>query len=69
MTQNEGATRGLQEQISRHSCEINKMDDKIGIVGNVLIDAENSLKCLAVLSNNIDKLAYNDPKQIEVTDV
>jgi len=57
---NEGALRGLQEQTCHHSSKINDFDNKIQAVGNIMIQAEQSLKCLAALSDEIKRLNYDD---------
>ena len=49
----EGALRGVQEQTCKQSNKINDLDDKIAAIGNVIIGAENSLKCIAKLTDNI----------------
>jgi len=53
---NEGALRGMQEQTCRHSSKINDFDNKIQAIGNIMIQAEDSLKCLAALSDEVKRL-------------
>jgi len=61
----EGALRGVQEQTCKQSNKINDLDDKIAAIGNVVTGAENSLKCIAKLSDNIKSLDLDNMKFIE----
>lgn len=74
LSQNEGATRGLQEQICMQSNKINKLDNELKAVGNIIISTENSLKCLATLTDDIKQITNTEIIQgetltVEVTDV
>ena len=57
---NEGALRGLQEQTCHHSSKINEFDVKLQAVGEIMLQTEDSLKCLAALSDEIKRLNYDD---------
>lgn len=61
----EGALRGVQEQTCHHSNKVNDLDKKMELIGNVIVDAENSLKSIAHLSDNIKSLEVNEIKVIE----
>ena len=60
----EGAIRGVQEQMCTLSSDVNP---KIEAVANVLIQFENSLKCVAAMSDRIKQIE-NDKLQIEDKD-
>ena len=49
----EASNRGLQEDINKTNNKINDMEEKISAVGNIMLQTENSLKCLAALSDRI----------------
>jgi len=67
ISQNEGAFRGLQEQVCKESDKINDFDSKLTAIGNVILQTENSLKSLAGLSDSIKSLDLNsNTKLIEV---
>ena len=61
----EGALRGVQEQTCHHSNKVNELDEKVSEIGNIIIGAEQSLKCIASLSDNIKSLELNETKVIE----
>jgi hypothetical protein len=56
---NEGALRGVQEQTCKQSAKIDEFEHRMQVIGDILIQAENSLKCLAALSDNIKQLEYD----------
>lgn len=64
LSHSEGALRGIQEQVCIESNNVNKLIDKVEIVGNILLNAENSFKTIAHLSDYI-KLNYNTFKEID----
>lgn len=64
LSQNEGATRGLQEQICMQSNKINNLDEKVKTVGNIMIQTENSLRCLATITDDIKQLNDNPNKKL-----
>lgn len=62
----EGALRGMQEDVNKNNNKINDLDEKIKFIGNILIQTENSLKCLASISDNIKKVDLDNPINIKV---
>lgn len=65
----EGAMRGVQKDIEKNNDKINSMERKVNVVGDILIQTEQSLRCLAALSDHVKKLGLNSPKQIDVNEV
>lgn len=61
----EGAVRGMQEDVNKHTSKIDDMDEKIKILGQIMFETENSLKCLAAISDRIKQLNFPEVKQIE----
>lgn len=49
----EGAQRGLQEQVSKEFSKLDQINNGMNAMAQVLIGAEQSLKCLAALSDHV----------------
>jgi len=60
----EGVMRGFQEDINKTNNKISEFDEKINVIGNILLQTENSLKCLASLSDNIKKITADSEADI-----
>lgn len=60
----EGVMRGFQEDINKTNNKIAEFDEKINVIGNILLQTENSLKCLASLSDNIKKITADSEADI-----
>jgi hypothetical protein len=56
----EGAFRGLQEDVSKKNNEISELTKKVNAIGNVLIGMESSAKRLAGFSDAIRLLQNTD---------
>lgn len=61
----EQSIRGMHEDITKNNNKINEMQDKINVVGNIMIQTESSLKCIAAMSDHIKQLDFDDTKLIE----
>ena len=64
-----GATRGLQEDINKNNNKISKMDTKVSSIGNIFIQLEDSLRCIAALSDHVKQLEIDTPKKVNFIDV
>lgn len=62
----EGALRGMQIDVNKNNNKINDLDNKIGIIGDILNQTENSLKCLAKMSDAVKQIGLNEESIIEV---
>ena len=60
----EGVMRGFQEDINKTNNKISEFEEKINVIGNILLQTENSLKCLASLSDNIKKITADSEADI-----
>ena len=67
----EASNRGIQETQDKQSNSMNRLDrditqlrDKVDAIGNIIINAENSLKCIATLSDHIKQLDLPDKEVI-----
>jgi len=59
----EGALRGLQEQVT---LETASQAERLGSITNLLINFENSLKCVAAISDKMKQIEpYIDEKLLE----
>lgn len=65
----EAAIRGVQQDIEKNNNKINDMGNQIQVVGSVLVQNEESLKCIAAISDHIKQLKLNSPKLIDVIEV
>lgn len=65
----EGSLRGMQEDVEKNNNKINDMGNQIQVVGSILAQTEESLRCLAALSDHVKQLGLNSPKLIDVTEV
>jgi hypothetical protein len=63
---NEGALRGMQEDVTRHCAKIDQLEDKVKVIGNIMIQTENSLKCLASLSDHIKQIGIQPTTEIHL---
>lgn len=61
----ESAIRGMQEDLNKNNNKINNLEDKIKSVGNIMIQTENSLKCIAAMSDHIKQINIDNIKQIK----
>jgi len=62
----EGALRGMQEDLNKNNNKINDMDNKLSSVGNILIQTENSLRCIAAMSDHIKSLGFEPTEEIQL---
>lgn len=61
----EGALRGMQEGVEKNNNKINDMEYKIKAIGNIMIQTENSMRCLAALSDHIKALGIEPKETVE----
>lgn len=59
----EGAMRGFQEDQNKNNNKITDMSEKVAVIGNILLQTEDSLKKLASISDRL-KLIEPDPTQV-----
>ncbi len=62
----EGALRGMQQDLNKNNNKINDMDNKLSSVGNILIQTENSLKCIAAMSDHLKTLGFEPEDEIQL---
>ncbi len=62
----EGALRGMQADVSKNNNKINDMDNKLSSVGNILIQTEKSLKCIAALSDHVKSLGFEPTEEVQL---
>ena len=62
----EGALRGVQEDMNKNNNKINDMNNKLSSVGNILLQTENSLKCIAAMSDHLKTLGFEPENEIQL---
>lgn len=55
---NEGALRGMQEDMNKNNNKIEDFDTKLNAIAQIVIDTEDSLKKLAMVTDRIKELEH-----------
>lgn len=61
----EGALRGMQHDMNKNNVKVDDLSKKVELVGNVLIQTENSLKCIAAVTDKINQLEVDSVTNIK----